>query len=204
MLSAGFATTTYLRSRLMPSEASGESEWDAAVAALGQSVAAMFDRYCNRSFARAENAIEKFSARAAAWTLSRFPVEEIDTVELLDPDGTTDPLAADDWWLDEKSGLLETETIAGTARQKIRITYTGGYWLDPRDGTAKPADATALPADVLEAWVTQCQHEAESRGLFQAVSFRRQAEESAPQTVNAGLLDGVAAVLRPHRRFAGE
>lgn len=204
MLSAGFSTTTYLRSRLMPEEASGESEWDAAVAALGKSVAAKFDRHCNRGFARVVNQIDKFSARAAAWVLTRFPVEAIATVELVDPDGAAEAIAEGDWWVDEKPGLLETETIAGTARQKIRITYTGGYWLDPRDGTAMPADATPLPDDVLEAWVLQCQHEAESRGLFHAVSFRAQKDEAAPGTADAGLLEAVTETLRPHRRFAGE
>lgn len=204
MLSAGFATVTYLRSRLMPEEAAGESEWDAAVAALGKSVAAKFDRHCSRGFARAENQIDKFSARAAAWVLTRYPVEDIATVELVDPDGTAGVIAEGDWWLDEKPGLLETETIAGAKRQKIRITYTGGYWLDPRDGTAMPADATPLPDDVLEAWILQCQHEAESRGLFHAVSFRSQKDEGSPKTADAGLLEAVTETLRPFRRFGGE
>jgi hypothetical protein len=203
MLSAGFATTTYLRSRLMPDEASGETEWDAAVAALGNSVAAKFDRHCNRAFARAVNHVDRFSARAAAWVLTRFPVETITTVELLDADGTAEPIAAGDWWIDGAPGLLETDFIAGNERQKIRIVYTGGYWLDPRDGTVMPVGATPLPADVLEAWVLQCQHDAETRGLFHAVSFRRQADESAPKTIDAGLLEATIQTLRPFRRFAG-
>jgi hypothetical protein len=203
MLSAGFATTTYLRSRLMPDEAAGESEWDAAVAALGKSVAAKFDSHCNRGFARVVDEVNTFEARATAWTLRRYPVESVSLVRTRDTLDAYSAIAAGDWWIDKEAGLLETRSVAGTQYEKLVVTYTGGYWLDPRDGTAMPSGATALPADVLESWVLQCQHDAETRGLFTAVSFRRQADESAPKTIDAGLLEATIQTLRPFRRFAG-
>ncbi|WP_193214935.1 hypothetical protein [Luteolibacter marinus] len=203
MLTAGFATIVYLKSRLLPDAAAGEAEWDDEVAALGKSVAGKFDRHCNRDFARSTAAVDTFKARASAWVLRRYPVESLDTVEVIDPDGTATEQVIDEWQLDESSGLLESDTLAGSLRQKLRITYTGGYWLDPRDGTAMPAEANALPDDVLEAWVAQCQHEAESRGLFSAVSFRSQSDDG-PRTTGLGLLDDVAYVLRSYRRFSGE
>lgn len=204
MLSAGFATVTYLRSRLMPEEAGGETEWDAAVAALGKGVARKFDRHCNRTFERDAAAVDVFTARASAWVLRRFPVEALASVELRDPDGTLHAAETDDWQLDSGAGLLESPALAGTPMQQIRISYTGGYWLDPRDGTAMPEGATELPDDVLEAWVLQCQHEAESRGLFHAVSFRSQKDQGAPKTSAAGLLEAVTESLRTYRRFGGE
>jgi hypothetical protein len=204
MLSSGFATVTYLRSRLMPQEAAGETEWDESVAALGLSVAGKFDRHCNRFFTRAVGTVDQFSARASAWVLRRSPVEAISSVVLRAPDNSLQAIAAGDWWLDKAAGILESDVSTSDRRQQIEITYTGGYWLDPRDGTALPAGATALPYDVLEAWVLQCQHEAESRGLFHTVSFRTQKDASAPKTATAGLLDGVLETLRPYRRYSGE
>lgn len=204
MLSAGFATTLYLRSRLMPEEASGETEWDAAVAALGKSVAAKFDRHANRGFARVEGEINVFSARATAWTLKRYPVETVSQVRTRDTMDAYTTIAAGEWWIDKEAGLLETRSTAGSQSDKLVVAYTGGYWLDPRDSSAMPVGATPLPDDLLEAWVLQCQHEAESRGLFHAVSFRTQKDESSPKTVDAGLLPAVTEVLRPFRRFAGE
>jgi hypothetical protein len=204
MLTAGFATITYLKSRLMPDAATEDTEWDVALGALGRGVAGKFDKHCARCFARDTAAVDKFTANGSGWVLTHFPVEAIDTVEVVDADGTSEVLANDSWTLDEKSGLLETFTIAGSRRQQLRITYAAGYWLDPRDGTAMPDGAIALPDDVLEAWVLQCQHEAESRGLFGAVSFRKQKDESAPKTVDVGMLEGVVEALRGYRRFGGE
>jgi hypothetical protein len=204
MLSAGFATTTYLKSRLLPSAAAGDSDWDEAVAALGKSVAAKFDRHCNRGFERIAGQVDIFGAAATAWVLSRYPVETVDTVRTRDTLDAYATITPGNWWIDKPSGLLETMSDAGNRYEKLVVTYTGGFWLDPRDGTTLPASATALPDDLLEAWVLQCQHEAESRGLFGSVSFRAQKDASAPKTGNAGLLEAVTEVLRPFRRFSGE
>jgi hypothetical protein len=204
MLSAGFTTTTYLKSRLLPSAAAGDTDWDDAVAALGKGVAAKFDRHCNRGFERVVGQLDVFSARASAWTLSRYPVETVTLVRTRDTLDAYSAITAGDWWIDKTAGLLETRSTAGTPYEKLVVTYTGGYWLDPRDGTTLPSGATALPDDVLEAWVLQCQHEAESRGLFGSVSFRSQKDAASPKTTASGLLESTAEALRPHRRFAGE
>ncbi len=204
MLSAGFATTTYLKSRLLPAAAAGDADWDEAVAALGKSVARKFDRHCNRVFERDTAAVDIFTARASAWVLRRFPVETLASVELRDADGTLEDQDTSEWQLDSGSGLLQSPGLAGTPMQQIRVSYTGGYWLDQRDGSAMPAEATELPDDVLEAWIAQCQHEAESRGIFEALSLRSQKDENTPRTSGLGLLDDVAAMLRTYRRYSGE
>jgi hypothetical protein len=204
MLSAGFATVTYLKSRLMPDAAADETEWDMTIAALGKSVAGKFDRFCNRTFARTEGKQDTFTARGSAWVLSCYPVEAIDSVILKDRDGSTSEIDAGEWSVDETCGLLETNSIAGARTQKVVVTYDGGYWLDPRDGSAMPAESNALPADVLEAWVLQCQHEAENRGVFHAVSMRSQSEGETPKTADLTLLAAVKETLNPFRRFAGE
>jgi hypothetical protein len=203
MLSAGFATVTYLKSRLLPVAATEDDEWDAPIAALGKSVAGKFDRHCNRGFARTVDAVDSFEARASAWVLTRYPVEEISAVAIQAAGQPDEDVADYLWRIFNKSGLLEADTLLGTARETLQVTYTGGYWLDPRDGTAMPAAATPLPDDVLEAWVVQCQHEAESRGLFEAVSLRSQEQDNTPKTAGLTLLPDVVEVLRPYRRFAG-
>lgn len=204
MLSAGFATVTLLKSRLLPEAATDDTDHDKTLAALGKSVAASFDRHCNRSFARAVNAVDVFSARGSGWVLRRYPVEEIASVQLRSADNSLEDIDDSTWIVDELSGLLETESIAGHRMQRVVITYTGGYWLNPGNGTAKPAEATELEPDILEAWITQCQHAAESRGLFSAVSLRAQKDENEPRTTDLALLESVVAVLAPYRRFAGE
>ena len=205
MLSAGLATTLYLRTRLMPDEAAAETEWDAAVAALGNGVLGKFDRHANRLFSRAVGTVDQFSARASAWVLRRLPVESVASVALRDPSGALSPIAAGDYWLDRSAGLIESDVTTSDRRQQIEITYTGGYWLDPRNGSAMPAGATPLPDDLLEAYVLQAQHEAEARGLFHAVSFRSQKDAASPKTADAGaLLPSVIDVLRPYRRYAGD
>lgn len=203
-LKAGYSNVAYLKSRLMPEAATDDTDHDADLAALGKSVAGKFDRFCGRGFTR-QDAVDQFSARASAWVLTRYPVEAIESVEVRKPDGSLEEIETDEWTIWENSGLLETRAIPSRDRlDQLVITYTGGYWLDPRDGTTKPAEANALPDELLEAWVLQCQHEAESRGLFGAKSFRKQKDEGAPKTATLGLLDGVIEVLNPYRRFGGE
>ena len=204
MLSAGFSTVTWLKSRLLPNAATDQTDWDEAIAALGLSMAGKFEGYCGRKFARAEGTSDRFNARGTAWVLTRYPVESITSVVIREPGGDSVELDDDEWQIDEPSGLLETLSIAGSRHDRIIITYTGGYWLDPRDGTAQPAETDALPAEILEAWVTQCQHEAESRGLFNAASLRSQKDESEPKTSTLGLLEYVTETLNPYRRFGGD
>jgi hypothetical protein len=203
MLSAGFANLTYLKSRLMPDAATEDTEWDIDLAALGKSVAGKFDRHCARRFVRDSDAVDVFAARGSAWVLQNYPVEAIASVAVVDADGQSNEIDEGNWMLDEESGLLETMSLAGGKTQRLRVTYAGGYWLDPRDGSEMPEGATALPDDLLELWVLQCQHEAESRGVLGAKSFRKQKDEAAPKTVDAGLLEGVVEALATYRRFGG-
>lgn len=200
MLSAGFQTLDDLKARLMPAAGADETEWDAKLAAVGLAVAQAFGRYCDRAFDRAVDAVDEFAARATAWTLRRYPVESISAMALVDRDGGTAAYDVADARLMKRSGLLEIPYFIGSEDQHLRITYTGGYWLD--DGGAQPAGSTALPADVIEAYVAQAQHWAELRGIFSDAAMREGDDRGALATL--ALLPAVRTLLNPYRRIGGE
>lgn len=198
MLSAGYAPTSWLKQRLMPEASQEETEWDDKIVSIGLAVAARFEGWCNRSFDREVGAVDTFNACARTWTLRRYPVESISTIELVDPDGDSSELDLGDFRLMEKAGVVNLSHDAGHTMQRVRITYTGGFWLDPGDGTAQPAGTTAMPAELLDAWVAQVQHACAARGIFSDVAM-------GPPAVGSGLglLDEVKETLLPLRRFAG-
>lgn len=203
LLTAGYSNVAYLKSRLMPGEATDDTDADADLAALGKSVAGKFDKFCGRSLTR-QDQVDHFTARATAWVLTRYPVEAVEKVELLGTDRSLKEIETDAWSIWEDSGVLETDAIPGGKRDQLVVTYTGGYWLDPRDGTALPAEANALPDEILEAWVQQCQYEVKCLGSLGAKSYRKEKGDGSPAVVNLKLLDGVKEVLNPYRRIGGE
>ena len=204
MLDAGLTTVLYLKSRILPEAGRARGDWDEALAKLGLSVAERLQQHCNRDFARQAGVVELYQARTLSTVVRRYPVESIGSISLRDANGSERDCPTN-YQLHATAGLIDWIVPPGARTQRLRITYTGGYWLDPWDETPMPSGATALPDDVLEAFVIQCQHLAEARGLFEAISLRRPRDGAeAPRTETAGLLDDVTDVLRPYRRFAGE
>lgn len=201
MLNAGLSTLDYLKSRILPEAGAEETQWDTALGKLGESVARRFELHCNRRFERVIGAADLYSARALAICLKCYPVETVSAVQLRDTDGTLTS-AGSSYTLDEASGLLEFLTAPGTAAERLLITYSGGYWLDPMDGTTTlPTDATALPADLLELWIAEVQLQAEARGIFGAVALRKpDSKIKSAEGLSADTVDG----LRGYRRFSGE
>lgn len=199
MLNAGLATLDYLKSRLLPEAGQDETQWDTALGMLGRAVAGQFERHCNRQLARLEVAVDEFSAWTLAVTASRYPLEEIESVEIRAADATTTELEAALYTADLAAGLIEFSTAPGTRRQRLLLTYTGGFWLD--DGDPQPAGSTALPDELLEAWVTECQAQAEARGLLEAIGLRAKDPARKPPE---GLSPATIEILRGYRRFSGE
>lgn len=200
MLNAGLSTLVYLKSRLLPEAGVDETQWDTALGKLGESVARRFELHCNRLFGRVIAAADLYSARSLAVCLKCYPVESITSVQLRDADGNLSS-AGSSYTLDEASGLLEFLTAPGTAAERLKITYNGGYWLDPMDATPLPTGATALPADLLELWIAEVQLQAEARGIFGAVALRKpDSKIKSAEGLSADTVDG----LRGYRRFSGE
>ena len=203
MLSAGLSTLTYLKSRILPAAAAVETTHDAALARLGLAIAGRMETACNRKFDRAVGAVDTFGAWTLCVTLKRYPVETLTTVQVRDPAGAL--AATTDYAADNDAGMISFETVPGMRSERLVVTYTGGYWLDPRSlpATALPTGATPLPEDLLELWLAEVQLHAETRGLFEAVGLRVQ-KDSDKAKLLSGLSEGTVAALSPYRRFAGE
>lgn len=201
MLNAGLSTLIHLKSRILPAAAATETTWDAALGKLGLAIAARMEAACNRKYERTVGAVDTFSAWTLGVTLKRYPVETITTVQVRDSAGLL--AATTDYTLDADAGMLSFGTVPGTRDERLVITYTGGFWLDPLTGATLPAGATALPDDLLELWLAEVQAHAEARGLFGALGLRPQKDADKAKLLT-GLSENMISGLAPYRRFAGE
>lgn len=197
MLAAGFQNLADLKAAILPDDGTSVTEWDARLTTLGMAVAGAFGRYCNRDFDHATGTSETFSARTSAWVLRRYPVESVTGFDLVDRDGTESSQRISDLLINFDGGLIEWPQSRGAADQRVKITYSGGYWLD--DGSSKPPWVDALPSDVLQAYHMQIQHVAESAGLFGDMAIRANDEKAL--LAAADLTPYVRQVLNPYRRF---
>jgi hypothetical protein len=199
MLDAGFSTLSYLKSRILPDAGWADTQWDLALSKLGLSVARRFETHCNRHLQRLTAASEIYSARTLTVSLKAYPVITLTSVQLRAADGTLSAVTG--YSLDAACGLVDFSSPPGGSSDRLLLTYDGGYWLDPMDGTTTPAGATALPDDLLELWLAEVQLQAEARELFGSVALRKDASKTPPTSgLSADAVDG----LRPYRRFSGE
>lgn len=200
---AGFGTlTTLKRELLLPAEAATSSR-DDAVLDMGRGVAGLIERYCGRAFLRKEGDVRTFPGIERMIGLRRYPVEAVTSVELRSSvdegyvvvDGQ--PLN-----FDPDSGIVKFGYSLGGDYSVGRITWTGGYWIDPTDdgSDTMPADAVELPYDLKLAWLLQAKNLWDQRNLIDRAKAGVRSGE--------GLLGGetkiipvVADMLAPYRRM---
>lgn len=213
-MNAGLSNLTLLKAAVLPASLRSSTEFDAAITAIGLGVAAQMERHCDRQFARLASgdgyAIYYTRGGVFAVGVDRYPIESIHAIEML-PSGAsaweteTDSLSQ----FYAASGLVEFSGVLGTHLDKLRITFTGGWWwrtLEPEDAgysaSTLPTGATAPPDDVLHAWHLQCQNEIERSDLLRSVAAR--GDEASPQKnlISTDLLPTVVSILRGHRRHA--
>lgn len=180
----------------MPSAGENETDFDDELVKVGLGVAARFDSHCGRRLVRVVDAVDDFTAWAVTWTLRGYPVENISSIEVVNPDGSTAAVSENDFAKKLRSGLMALSWMPGSAEDLVRFTYTGGYWLN--DGGSQPAGSTALPDDLMEAYVAQVTTVCEARGVFTTGALQGESGLSS-----LGLLSDVKEVLRPYRRFGG-
>lgn len=195
MLSAGFLSLADLKDALLPAKQPDRDDYDDKLVKLGLGVARSFEQHCNRKFVRAEGTVYETDAARSSVTLEALPVEAITSVELLCY-GESTAITTDVAALLKSPGIVRFGSVLGSHLDTVRVTYTGGYWLD--DGNAMPAGATPLPEDLLEAYIEQCQAEAEARDLFRNVGMQKPGENAKP-----GMLPRVKEVLKQYVRFNG-
>lgn len=161
-MNAGLGTLADLKSRLLPPSMQQHTTHDNALLSIGRGVAASFNRFCNRTFPRAEATTCVFSADRDHFFLPRFPVESVSKIEQRDDYASSWvslALAGVLTEFKEETGLIGFWAPLGPAGSFIRVTYTGGFWVDDTEGGSGtlPTGATALPDDVREAWFLQCE-----------------------------------------------
>lgn len=193
-----------LKRRLLPSTMLAQATYDAVITQIGRGVGSLFDRHCNRELVRVAGAVDQFSADRMSWVLRRYPVESITSIEARS--------SMTDGWValspndvirnrDDEAGLVRFGAVQGDESSELRITYTGGYWVDTsEDGSAvQPPGATALPFDLVEAWYLQCEAAWGSRDKLGA-GLVKDSNREAP-ILGLDIVPKVKRILEKHVRM---
>lgn len=210
-MNAGLSNLTALKGQLLAASLRADTDYDAAITAIGLGVAAQFDAFCNRGLARAVAQQDIFRADRRHWWLNRYPVEAITATEKKDseadgyvsfslpPDGSALIQS-----MDLTTGYIMFIALQGYYFSMIRVTYTGGFFfepLEPQDSgfpTAMPATASPLPNDVQLAFFLQCQNIWKRYDKVGAQIAQDPEKQSAIGSLE--LADAVKQLLRPYVR----
>lgn len=201
-MSIGLGNLAELKAYLLPAAMLQRTDYDTPLSVIGKGVASGFDKFCNRLFQRASGTTETFTADRDHYIVARYPIESVTSIELLDND-------SDGWETQDLTGLINTDHSSGrlffgyTFAETFslgRVTYTGGYWIDPGDGTSQPSGSTAVPDDLKFAWFTQCQHVWASRDKLGVAIAKPEQPSSALSQLD--LVPSVKACLREYIRYA--
>lgn len=187
-----------LKARLLPQETVEATRYDDRLTAIAQGVAAAFDVFCGRTLLRAASVVETLVAGSGVYFLSRYPVESVSDVTLVLDDGSERALSPS--FVNKRSGIVHFSEPEGSQSDTVEITYTGGYFVDlsANGDTALPSGATALPADLLDAWVLQCDQEARMRKVFGGT---QDDDLSKPFDAKFDLIPRVERVLRAYQKM---
>lgn len=202
-MDTGFSSLTALKVAVLPADLRARTTWDTVLTTVGLGVRRALEEYVNRVWERAEDAHYLTSAQRTYVVVDRYPLESVSEVEISAGPGTWEALGTEAIYsLSEEAGLVEFGSMLGTHRDRIRLTYTGGYWWDTSEDASGtlPAGAHALPADLLLAWQTQVQHELEARDLLTKAAARPVTDR--PNLQELSLLPRVKETLRSYIRYA--
>lgn len=203
MANLGLGNMIELKRHLLSPDIVSQTKYDVRITDIGQGVAKLFDKFCNRKFERASGTTDIFHAERSVWILERYPVETITTVEER-IDVATGWVSAgavnsvlQNW--DANSGLVQFPSVNGSHLSELRITYTGGYWFDTAEteNTSQPAGSTLVPDDVKEAWYLQCKKVWENYDPL----GKKIAQDVDEKTPILKLLPAVEEMLRGHVRM---
>lgn len=200
----GLGNLITLKRHLLAASLQAGTTYNTVIADLGKGVAKQFDKHCNRLFARAASGTDEFSADRGHWITRRYPIESVSAVDI-----RSDIVTG---WVsqtvnnvitnrDDGAGLLFFGGQLGYAQAVVRVTYTGGYFIETDEGeaTAVPAGATAIPDDVTLAWKLQCR---EVWNKFDKLGAGiSQAPDVSTVLANLKLIPQVEAMLALHRRL---
>ncbi len=205
-MNLGLGNLASVKAYVLPGALSEETEFDARLATIAKGVTAALEKFCNRKLARAADDTFEFTGERAYVALPRFPIEEITALDQRFSIATGWETQGLDLILnrDDSAGLLDFGAPLGSYQSHVRVTYTGGFFIETLEPSEEgypseaPEGATALPPDLLQAWLLQCQIIFErTRSLSTSgVKEKAQAELGAMQ-----LAEGVKEMVRPFIRF---
>jgi hypothetical protein len=165
-MNAGLSNLATLKGWLLADAMQTATEYDTEIVAIGRGVVGIFEQFCARKFARLVG--DTFDCPANRWfiVLPRYPIETVTASEIrLSGEDAYEALTASAIVNKaEKAGILYFDTEPGYCNDRVRFTYTGGYFfeqLEPADvgyPTAQPVGSTAVPDELLLAWRLQCEH----------------------------------------------
>lgn len=160
LLDAGFGTLAQLKARVFPAimeNYDGDGEFDDDLQAIGLGVAGMFNRHCNRKFQRGVDVVDDIEGGGSSVALSHAPVESVTAVSLVTKDASESILSSI-YNTSLAAGIVNFDGYQGNHRDRIQITYTGGYWLGTpnhlAEGTQAKTVFLAIPANVSDVDIT--------------------------------------------------
>lgn len=201
MASVTFTELDVLKANVLPGELSERDDWNTQITAIAVGVAKAFDNFCNRILVRDTAKIDYFAADSPFVSLTCYPVESITEVaEKTSYDGSYTAVENSVLFLDEAAGLVHFSGNFGTRSTRMRVTYSGGFWVDTsvaQDGSL-PSGATQLPSDILDGFYAQVSHECTLRDIL-GVSGAAQQSNSGIAEIQ--LLPRVKEILSQYRRY---
>ena len=211
-MNAGLSNLATLKAWLLAPAMQAATDYYQQILAIGRGIRGRFEQHCNRKLLRLAGEVEYFPADRTKHVVARYPIETITKIEV-------QQTLADSWAELENSGLLVNQLNSagllyfygqqGWQRGMMRVTYTGGYFieeLEPTDEhfpTAAPTGSTAMPDELLLAWQLQCEHAWTQRDkLGLALAEHPRAHRGVLPALSAlELLPDVQALLRSYIRY---
>jgi len=183
-MNLGLGNLIELKRHLLNVSLQANTGYDAAITAIGKGVAGRFEQYCNRSFFRTVGDLYETNCDRLVVMLPRYPVESITKVEVRSniSDGWQDQGDPAQLLFNRRdyAGIVDVGGWLGGRYQRLRFTYTGGFWFDTTEdfsGT-QPVGSTLRPDELFLAWLTQCEatwqlHDKLGRSIAEGPESRR-------------------------------
>lgn len=208
----GLGNLSGLKRHLLAESLRNSTAFDETIKAIGKGVAAQFDKFCNRKLARAVGDTFVFYADRSEVVLPRYPIEAVTAIA--QKDSEADGFVALDLTTVESvahdKGMVRFGARLGTYMSQVRLTYTGGYFIETEEENATgwpstvPEGATALPEDIRLAWLQQCARVWEIRDkLGSSVAKAGGDATFVAQTLGElKVIEQAREILNAYRRFA--
>lgn len=205
LMNAGFSSLTALKKAVLPAPMRAQTTWNDQLVAIGLGVAAQFGKATNRLLSRAVGATYVRDGECTAIILDRYPLETLTSLTIRRSQTTTEEDIT--YYISnqfEKSGIIELQGFNGTHRDKITVTFTGGYWWDESEDASGtlPVGATLIPGDLVHAWHVQVQAVLEATGILKASSVSSADQKPVNLLPDLKLVLQVKQILNPFTRFA--